>query len=420
MGVEMAKKGPESSRLLWPLYTSTFLIRFSFSLMIMVFPLYLKHMDRVLYGVVWSASPAAELVTVIFMGAIIDRYGRKPVLRCGLALGTAMMFCMAGTRDPLVVGILNSFHGVAAGMILASSLALLADYAPKDSRGAEMGTFDGANLSGWGAGFLMGGLVNERFASDLYLGFLLAGVIGAAGLLYVYLSVKEPRREAFTIKTLDARHILSVFRRRSVILLTMPWLMMYIMIGGGLAFAGLEGANQNIPAWMVGAGMAGLCTLLLSTQRFFGRLSDKHGRMPLMLTGVGGILGLVILGGGVYLMGWPKLEEVTGNLLVWGPIMGLAGLFGFMAFAFAPAALASLGDVAKKRQHGVTMSVYSMVISAGMMIGTPASGAVLNAGGLPAMLAFFGVCVGLMLVFVIIRRYDIQKHPETECEGEGD
>jgi MFS family permease len=415
------KKGPGTGHLLWPLYASTFLIRFSFSLMIMLFPLYLHQMDRVLYGVVWSASPAAELVTVVFMGGFIDRYGRKPVLNGGLALGTAMMFCLAVTRDPLVVGIFNALHGVSAGMILASSLALLADYAPKETRGAEMGTFDGANLSGWGAGFLMGGLVNERFASDLYLGFVLAGVIGAAGLLYVYMSVREPKRDEFTIKQLDARHILSVFRRRSVVLLTMPWMMMYIMIGGGLAFAGLEGKNQSIPAWLVGAGMAGLCIMLMSTQRFFGRLSDKHGRLPLMLTGVVGILGLVILGGGVYMAGWPKsLDVVTGNLLVWGPVIGLAGVFGFMAFAFAPAALASLGDVAKKRQHGVTMSVYSMVIAAGMMIGTPASGAVLNAGGLPAMLGFFGACVGMMLLFVVIRRYDLQKHPELEKEGEED
>jgi MFS family permease len=193
--------------------------------------------------------------------------------------------------------------------------------------------------------------------------------------------------------------------------------MMYIMIGGGLAFAGLEGGNYDIPAWLVGAGMAGLCTVLLSTQRFFGRLSDKHGRMPLMLTGVTGIGGLVILGGVTYLVGWPRMEDVTGNLLIWGPVLALAALLGFMAFAFAPAALASLGDVAKKRQHGVTMSVYSMVISAGMMIGTPMSGAVLNAAGLPGMLAFFGACVGFMLLFVMLRRFDqakVEKDDEEE------
>jgi len=414
MAEEKAPAPAGTPKLLWPLYASTFLIRFSFSVMIMVFPLYLVNLDRVLYGAVWSASPAAELVTVIIMGGIIDRYGRKIVLMGGLLIGTAMMFLMSLTPDPLTIGVLNAFHGISAGMILASSLALLADYAPRSSRGAEMGTFDGANLSGWGAGFLTGGLVNERLAGELYYGFIFAGLLGAAGCIYVHLSVREPARDTFTIKELHTSHILSVFKRRSVVLLTLPWLMMYIMIGGGLAFAGLEGQKQSIPAWMVGAGMAAICILLLSTQRFFGRLSDKHGRMPLMLTGVSGILGLVLLGFLTYLIGWPtRVEDVTGNLLVWGPILGLAGLFGFMAFAFAPAALASLGDVAKKRQHGVTMSVYSMVISAGMMIGTPASGLVLNAGGLPAMLAFFGACV-----FVVIRRFDLRNHPEKENEEE--
>ncbi len=409
-----------NGHLLWPLYTSTFLIRFSFSVMIMVFPLYLLHLDRVNYGLVWSASPAAELVTVIFMGAVIDRYGRKPVLMGGLLLGTAMMFSMALTNNPIAIGVLNSFHGMAAGMILASSLALLTDYAPSASRGAEMGTFDGANLSGWGAGFLMGGLVNERLASNLYYGFVLAGALGAAGCVYVTLRVREPAKEAFTIKHLNAGHILSVFRRRSVILLTLPWLMMYIMIGGALAFAGLEGKGAGIPAWLVGAGMAAICVLLLSTQRFFGRMSDRHGRMPLMLTGVSGILGLVATGGLVYLMGWPSLTDIAGRPLVWGPVLAIAGVFGFMAFAFAPAALASLGDVARQRQHGVTMSVYSMVISAGMVIGTPSTGVVLNAGGLPAMLGFFGLCVGLMLLFVVIRRFDLRKHPEDDSIDDED
>jgi len=413
---ELKQRQGAGPRLLWPLYAATFLIRFSFSVMIMVFPLYLHDLDRVLYGVVWSASPAAELVTVSIMGGIIDRYGRKPILIGGLLIGTAMMFCMASSEQPGVIGTFNAIHGVSAGMILASSLALLADYAPKDSRGAEMGTFDGANLSGWGAGFLMGGFINETLSGQLQYGFVLAGLLGAAGCVYVYSSVREPARGEFTVKHLDAGHILSVFRNRAVILLTLPWLMMYIMIGGGLAFAGLEGGNYNIPAWLVGAGMAGLCAVLLSTQRFFGRLSDRHGRLPLMLAGVTGIGGLVTMGGVVYMVGWPLLEDVTGNLLVWAPVMALAALFGFMAFAFAPAALASLGDVAKKRQHGVTMSVYSMVISAGMMIGTPMSGAVLNAAGLPGMLGFFGVCVGLMLLFVMLRRLDAAGEKKEEEE----
>ena len=33
---------------------------------------------------------------------------------------------------------------------------------------------------------------------------------------------------------------------------------------------------------------------------------------------------------------------------------------------------------------------------------------------------FFGACVGLMLLFIVIRRFDIQKDPGAENEGEED
>ncbi|MEM2869189.1 MAG: MFS transporter [Thermoplasmata archaeon] len=402
--------------LLWPLYAATFLIRFSFSIMIMVFPLYLSHLDRVLYGLIWAASPGAEFFTVIFIGAIIDRYGRKIVLMSGLVLGTLMMFFIALTQDPLAVGIFNAFHGISAGAILASSLALAADYAPANQRGQEMGTFDGANMAGWGAGFLLGGMVNQTLASELYLGFVIAGAIGALGCVYAQLAVSEPAKTEYTVRQLDARHIVSALGRKSVIYLTMPWLLIYAMIGAGLAFAGLEGANLDIPAWMVGAGMAGLCVLLVTTQRFFGRLSDRYGRTPLMLTGASGILGLVLSGVAVAIVGVPTVEDIQANMPVWGPFLGLLALFAFMAFAFAPAALASLGDVARKRQHGVTMSVYSMVIAAGMVVGVPTSGAVLNAFGLTGILGFFGACAGLIFLFIVLRHFESRKDKLGEEE----
>jgi MFS family permease len=417
---KMLPAGASYSQLLWALYLSTFLIRFSFSVMIMVFPPYLKKegIGDVAYGFVWAASPAAEFFTVLLLGGMIDRYGRKPVLLSGLLLGTIAMYLMASTTHPLVIGILNAFHGVSAGAILASSLALMADYAPKDIRGQEMGMFDGANMSGWGAGFLLGGLVNEKLALDLYWGFIVAGTLGTVGLVLVYFIVHEPRVKAFTINELSARHIISVLKRSEVLLLMMPWLMIYIMIGAGLAFAGLEGSTYSIPPWLVGTAMALLCICLVSTQRFFGRMSDKYGRVPLMFIGASGFLGLVVGGISVYLTGVPTGDEILGNLPKWGPFLGLMGLFGAMAFAFAPAALASLGDVAKKKQHGVTMSVYSMVISAGMVIGVPTAGAVRAQWSTPGLLGFFSVIVGLMFFFVLLRRYQVHAAKKKQKEEE--
>jgi MFS family permease len=246
---------------------------------------------------------------------------------------------------------------------------------------------------------------------------VIAGTLGAVGFIYAHLIVHEPKKKAYTINELSARHLLAVLKRTDVLLLMMPWLCIYIMIGAGLAFAGLEGADYSIPPWLVGAGMAVLCIFLVSTQRFFGRMSDKYGRVPLMFVGASGFLGLVLGGIGVYLTGVPSGDEILGNLPKWGPFLALMGGFGAMAFAFAPAALASLGDVARKREHGVTMSVYSMVISAGMVIGVPTAGAVRQRWDMPGLLGFFSIIVGIMVTFVVLRRFQVAMQEKKAKKG---
>lgn len=53
-----------------------------------------------------------------------------------------------------------------------------------------------------------------------------------------------------------------------------------------------------------------------------------------------------------------------------------------MALAFGPSALSSLADETQNNMKGVTMAVYSVVISAGMFIGIPVIAAISdNYGG---------------------------------------
>ena len=65
-------------RLLSSLYMSTFLIRASFGIMLSVLPVYLSITNQFTgYGFAASASPLFEMATVLFIGAAVDRYGRK-------------------------------------------------------------------------------------------------------------------------------------------------------------------------------------------------------------------------------------------------------------------------------------------------------------------------------------------------------
>jgi MFS family permease len=80
--------------------------------------------------------------------------------------------------------------------------------------------------------------------------------------------------------------------------------------------------------------------------------------------------------------------------------------FGFMAGAFGPAALASLADVSQQKRRGMTMGLYSFVISAAMTVGPIMSGAIIDRYGGKGVLTFMTACALLMMVFVLIRWYD--------------
>jgi MFS family permease len=60
-------------------------------------------------------------------------------------------------------------------------------------------------------------------------------------------------------------------------------------------------------------------------------------------------------------------------------------IFGLGSFAFAPAALASLGDFAPEGGRGTTMGVYSIVISLGTIIGPLLGGYLLDRYGLTSL-----------------------------------
>jgi MFS family permease len=120
--------------------------------------------------------------------------------------------------------------------------------------------------------------------------------------------------------------------------------------------------------------MAGIVLVLAFTQPFFGHLSDEYGRNRLMILGMLSLIGLfatVIVEFRSHL----ELTYLTPFFVV----------FGVGSFAFAPAALASLGDFAPERGRGTTMGVYSVVISLGTIIGPLLGGYLLDRYGLTSL-----------------------------------
>jgi MFS family permease len=103
-----------------------------------------------------------------------------------------------------------------------------------------------------------------------------------------------------------------------------------------------------------------------------------------MMIGTIGFVGLMtVIGIGYGLAPAATGEEVKNHIIQFWPFLGV---FGFMALAFGPSALSSLADEVQEKARGVTMVMYSIVISAGMFVGVPVVAAIFDRYGGPGVL----------------------------------
>jgi len=396
------------TRLLSALYLSTYLIRTSFGMIVGTLQLHLEHVSYAQLGDVQAAVPLFEFFTVPVIGAVIDRYGRKTVLLLGLFLGALSLLLLAFTMNITLLFIINGIHGIASGCILVSSLALLADYVPLESRGREIGMFDGVNLAGWGSGFLLGGVFGEWFRGHLEDTFYMGAVMATIGFVYALLNVTEPEKKSLLAKDVPPLRLFRVLFQPRILLLVAPWAVIYILLGTLTAFSYRTGTeNLNLSPAAVGALLFAGCLLILFTQRFYGALSDKYGRWKVMALGTVGIVGIMAIVMGSYILLPGAVEDpavLTDFLLGNKAVLALLGILVLLSGAFAPSALASLTDEADKKARGTTMSLYSMVISMGMFIGPVISGRVAEVWGGYGVAGFLGGCMGFMAVCVYLKR----------------
>ena len=383
-------------RPLLAVFSATFFVRFAFGITVAVLYYYITGQSGGSVqqavgtaGAIAALSPVGELTTVLFSGAAADRYGRFPVLFSGIS-AAALIFVLLGlTRDPVFLGLANLGYGIASGAILASSLAIVADASGVTERGFEMGRFDAMNLSGWIAGFAFGigleaSVPNASLGEAFLVGAaILAGAFGFAAFLLRGQPVYHGT-PGFAMKEV----VVAIFRR-SVLLVTLPWLVIYMLIGTALLFFSPAAKGIGIPPWEFAAiiGCAGL--LLVVTQPLFGRFADRFGRIRMMSVGATGF----------------ALVMVFASLIVaFGPAIPLlvgVGVSIVLALIYGPAALAALTDLSHQVGRATSMAIYSMTISAGMLVGVFASSQLYSRWGNPGLYVFFGgLAVGLAALTV--------------------
>ncbi|HEV2429626.1 MAG TPA: MFS transporter, partial [Thermoplasmata archaeon] len=301
MPVPSPAERPGRPEVLRAVFGATFLVRFAFGLSLSVFASYLSGSSVGIdpaavgtVGIVASLAPVGEFSTVLLSGGLSDRVGRYPILVGAIGIAALIMLGISLSRDAVWLGALSFGFGVTSGAILTASLAVVGDEAGALERGYEMGRFDAVNLLGWILGFAVGfGLLGSVANADLGGLFLLAAAVLGGGFVYSNRALRRGTERSAGARGLSALALLRTVFRREILLVTLPWFVIYLLLGTLFVFLGSAATGVGVSAEVLALaiGIGGL--LLLLTQPYFGRLSDRYGPMRLMTVGTIGFVGVL-------------------------------------------------------------------------------------------------------------------------------
>ncbi|MFY9510704.1 MAG: MFS transporter [Rubrivivax sp.] len=152
------------------------------------------------FGVVAFTFGVANFIGAPILGALSDRYGRRPVLLLGFS-GFALSFFVTGLATALWMLVAVRLFSGALQANAAVANAYVADITPPEDRARRFGLLGAMFGMGFILGPVMGGLLGSI---NIHLPFFVAGALAVANGLYGYFVLPESlpleRRQPFEWK----------------------------------------------------------------------------------------------------------------------------------------------------------------------------------------------------------------------------
>jgi MFS family permease len=350
----MGQFAGEGKALPWPLFillSSIFVDMAGYAMVVPLLPFYAARVGggATVVGLLGTLYAAVQLVSVPVIGALSDRYGRRPLLALclfGTALGN-LLLAFAVTPELLVAALLLDS---ATGGTLSLAQAYVADATDEADRARGMGLLGAA----FGLGFILGPAFGAGLGLvSLATPALAAGTLALVNALLVLVALPEVRRRAG-----NPPQLASAFAGLWALLLELPVLrrLLLTLFLLNLAFVGLQ---SNFPlfsqarfGWGPSANAAfyafvGVCAVL--TQGILlPRVQPRFGERRLVLWG------LVALAAG--------LAGVGAAPAPWAlyPAVALAALGSGLAI---PALTALLSSQSDSTRQGVLLGGTAALLS---------------------------------------------------------
>jgi MFS family permease len=326
-----------------------------------------------------SAFALMRIVGALPAGRLVDRFGEPLVMAVGIAI-VAVSSIVAGFSDSFVeLIVLRGVGGLGSAMFGVSAQTLLLVSVPSEHRGRASGLFAGGFLVGGISGPALGGLIaawSMRAPFILYGAMLVVPAVIAAAVLR---DSSEPRASRPRRETRAFSEIAQALKDRAYRAAAAA------NLADGFAAIGVRSALVPLfvrdvlhrSAIWTGIGFGVVAVLNAGTLLPGGRLADRLGRRPVIVTGC-----LVSAGGMVMLALIPGLAGYLAALAVFGIGSGLLDV--------GPAAV--IGDILRG-QGGMVVASYQMAGDIGAVTGPVTAGYLVDVSSYGAA---FGLAAGVL------------------------
>jgi MFS family permease len=406
-------------RSLWAVLIGTFTLRFSTGLTGAMLAFYLADLSRAgnagidakVVGALAAAFFLAELVLAPLFGILADRLGHHRVMLYGPAFGAVAVILTALTTNVFLLGGTRLLEGASTAASVPSILGYIAisTAGSEALRGKAAARFEGATLSGLGAGFIVAPLLFEALGSKA---FILNAFVYAGSFLIYRFGVREParEREALAAPHTGIRRYVVLVSHSHVLLLAPTWIAVNASIGLWFSQSLFQLSKPN-PAfpdqWLlqgfsavqITIGAMILACLFGAGILWWGDRFDRFRRTTIITFGVFGGIGLVSAGFVVNHVGF----AAGGSAIAAAAVVMAAAVFAAGLFVLAgatPAAVGLLADVSERYpgDRGAIMGLYSVFLAVGQIGGSLIGGVAADARGMDGLLLATG---GLLLLALL-------------------
>jgi len=325
-------------------------------------------------GLLTSIYPFFQLLFVVVWGKLSDRYGRKPIIICGL-IGFVIMQLLTGLATSLtMLYIARIFGGIFTSSVIPVSNAYLSDITSEKRRTKIMAWSGVAISSGVIFGPVIGGFLSQTDIHIKYtigllhldrfsVPFLFAALLGLIVLLVVMKWLKNTARvHKFTTRKVSLRF---TFTKYFIVLLVLSFVFQFVVTLFETVFSIYGKDELGFNSNQVGIGFMLCGSIMAVLQPVFATYGEKFLSTKKQIA-----LGLLI--SGLSLIAFPFFNN---EFLVYGLIV----VFAAGGAMVTPNLLSAVSLISKKNT-GRNISIQSSTNSIGQILG-PVLGTWLIAGG---------------------------------------